>query len=191
MSDVTLILQAVGRGEKKAAEELLPMVYEELRRLATIRMANEAAGQTLQPTALVHEAWLRMVQSGERNWKNRAYFFSSAAEAMRRILIDNARRKARMKHGGGQQRVGLELLETSTVTPDEKLLMMDEALSQLEVADPERARVVILKFFSGLTNPEVARTLDISESTVVRHWVCAKDWLVRHICGQGLKAPSK
>lgn len=182
MSDVTVILQAVGRGEKQASEELLPLVYDELRQLAAARMAQEAAGHTLQPTALVHEAWLRMVRAGDRNWQNRAYFFASAAEAMRRILIESARRKSRLKHGGGQIRVELEDTDLAAVTPDDKILLVDEALTQMEVENPERARVVLLRFFSGLSNREVAENMGISESTVARHWVCAKDWLVRRIC---------
>lgn len=181
MSDVTLVLQAVSRGEKQSSDELLPLVYEELKRLAAARLAREAEGQTLQATALVHEAWLRMVRAGERNWQNRAYFFASAAQAMRRILIDNARRKARLKHGGCHQRVSIEELDLAAVTPDEKILLIDEALTQLESEDPERARVVSLRFFSGLTSKEVAQVMGISESTVARHWVCAKEWLVRRI----------
>lgn len=150
MSDVTLILQAVGRGEKQASEELLPLVYEELRRLATIRMASQAAGHTLQPTALVHEAWVRLVKDGARSWENRAHFFGAASEAMRRILVESARRKARLKHGGGQQRVDFEDLEIAQATPDEDILLINEALEQLEKLDAERARVVVLKFFGGL-----------------------------------------
>lgn len=184
MSEITLVLQAIGRGENRAAEQLLPLVYEELRKLAGARMVREASGHTLQPTALVHEAWLRLVGSGDRNWQNQSYFFSAAAEAMRRILIENARRKARLKHGGGQERVNLEDLNVAAVSPDEKILLVDEALKQLEAENPERARVVLLKFFSGLGNREVAQMLGISERTVGRHWVCAKDWLFRKIHAQ-------
>ena len=181
MSDVTLILQAVGRGEKQAADELLPLVYEELRKLASARMARETAGQTLQPTALVHEAWLRLVKDEERNWRNRSYFFAAAAEAMRRILVENARRKSRLKHGGGQERLNVEEIELPEAGPDEQLLLIDDALEQLEQENPERARVVVLKYFSGLTNEEVAETLGIGERTVRRHWVCAKEWLFQKI----------
>lgn len=181
MDDVTLILQAVSRGDKQASEELLPLVYDELRKLATARMVREAAGHTLQPTALVHEAWLRLVNSGDRNWQNQAYFFAAAAEAMRRILIENARRKARLKHGGGQERLNVEDLNLAQAAPDEKILLVDEALKQMEKDNPERAKVVLLKFFSGLTNADVAQMLGISERTVGRHWVCAKDWLFRKI----------
>lgn len=181
MSDITLVLQAMNRGENQAAEQLLPLVYEELRKLAASRMARESSGQTLQPTALVHEAWLRLVNSGERNWKNQAFFFAAAAESMRRILIENARRKARIKHGGGQERVDLDGIDLAQATPDEKMLLVNEALKQMEKDNPERAKVVMLKFFSGLTNHDVAQMLDISERSVGRHWVCAKDWLFRKI----------
>ena len=181
MNDITLMLHAVERGEKQSSEDLLPMIYEELRRLAAARMAHEAAGHTLQPTALVHEAWLRLVRDGDRNWRSRAYFFAAAAEAMRRILVEHARRKARLKHGGGQERFNVADLNPAQSTPDEKILLLNDALEQLELEHPERARVVVLKYFSGLTNKEVAETLGMSERTVDRHWVCAKVWLVRKI----------
>lgn len=181
MSDVTLMLQAVSRGEKQASEELLPVVYDELRRLAAARMASEAAGQTLQPTALVHEAWLRLIPDPERGWQNRWHFFAAAAEAMRRILIDNARRKSRLKHGGGQQRLNIDDVEKAATTPDEKLLLVNDALGQMEKENPEYARIVMLKYFSGLTNKEVADTLGIGESTVERHWFNAKRWLFKKI----------
>ena len=181
MSDLTLMLSAVERGEKQSSEDLLPVIYEELRRLAAARMAREATGHTLQPTALVHEAWLRLVREGDRNWRNRAYFFAAAAEAMRRILVEHARRKARLKHGGGLQRFNVADLNPAQSTPDEKILLLNDALEQLELEHPERARVVVLKYFSGLTNKEVAETLGMGERTVDRHWVCAKVWLVRKI----------
>jgi RNA polymerase sigma factor (TIGR02999 family) len=184
MSDITLIMQALGRGESRASEELLPLVYDELRRLAEARMARESAGHTLQPTALVHEAWLRLVSNGDRTWKNRAYFFASAAEAMRRILVEHARRKSRLKYGGGQERLNIEDLELADATSDEKLLLVNDALEQLEVEHPERARIVVLKYFGGLTNKEVAETLGIGERSVDRHWVCAKTWLFHKVCGQ-------
>jgi RNA polymerase sigma factor (TIGR02999 family) len=179
MSDITLILEAVGRGEKQASEDLLPLVYEELRRLAAARMAQESAGQTLQPTALVHEAWLQLVGAGERSWQNRAHFFGAAADAMRRILIDKARRKARIKHGGGQLRVDIQDFDLAETTPDDNVLLINEALKQLEKDDPEQARVVVLKFFAGLTNQEVAETLGMGERTVERQWACAKARLFR------------
>jgi len=181
MNDVTLILQAVGRGEKGASEELLPLVYEELRRLAAARMARESAGHTLQPTALVHEAWLRLVNDDNRSWQNRGHFFAAAAEAMRRILIDNARRKSRIRHGGGQQRLNIDDVDQAASTPDDKLLLVDDALEQMEKEHPEYARIVMLKYFTGLTNHEVAETLGISESTVERHWFDAKRWMFKKI----------
>ena len=175
------MLQAVGRGEKQASEDLLPLVYEELRRLAAARMAQEAAGQTLQPTALVHEAWLQLVGDKERNWQNRAHFFGAAADAMRRILIDKARRKSRLKHGGGQSRLNIEDLDLAETTPDDNVLLIDEALGELEQEDPEQARIVVLKFFGGLTNQEVAENMGIGERSVDRQWACAKARLFRWI----------
>ena len=171
-------------GQSQASEELLPLVYNELRRMAAARMAQESGGQTLQATALVHEAWLRMVSDGDRSWQNRAHFFGAASEAMRRILIDRARRKSSLKHGGGKERLDIEGLELAQTTPDDKILLVDEALEQLEASQPERARVVVLKYFGGLTNKEVAETLDISERSVDRHWMCAKNWLFRKIRAQ-------
>ena len=181
MSDVTLMLQAMGRGEERTLEELLPLVYEELRHLAAARMSQESAGHTLQPTALVHEAWMRLVSDGDRTWKNRAYFFAAAAEAMRRILIESARRKSRLKYGGGQERLDIADMELADTTPDEKVLLINDALEQLEAEHPERGRVVTLKYFGGLTNKEVAEMLGIGERTVDRHWVCAKEWLFRKV----------
>jgi RNA polymerase sigma factor (TIGR02999 family) len=181
MSDITLILQAIKQGESRASEELLPLVYEELRRIAAARMAQESAGQTLQPTALVHEAWLQLVGEGDRSWQNRAHFFGAAADAMRRILIDKARRKSRLKHGGGQSRLDIEDLELAETTPDDNVLLINDALERLEKEDPEQARVVVLKFFGGLTNLEVAENLGIAERTVDRQWACAKARLFRWI----------
>ncbi len=181
MSDITLVLEAINRGESQASEQLLPLVYNELRNLATAKMLQESAGHTLQPTALVHEAWLRLVGDGNKNWKGRAYFFAAAAEAMRRILVEHARRKGRLKHGGGQHRLDIENLEIAEPQPDKKILLVDEALEHLERSNPERARVVALKFFGGLTNKEVAETLDIGERSVDRHWVCAKAWLYQKL----------
>jgi RNA polymerase sigma factor (TIGR02999 family) len=181
MSDVTLILDAISRGESQASEKLLPLVYDDLRKLAAARMFQESAGHTLQPTALVHEAWLRLGGGQNQSWQNRAHFFSAAAEAMRRILVDHARRKAGLKHGGGQQRLNIEDLDLAGATPDEKILLIDEALEDLERVNSERARVVVLKFFAGMTNKEVAEALHVSKSTVDRHWECAKTWLVERI----------
>jgi RNA polymerase sigma factor (TIGR02999 family) len=184
MSELTMALHTVANGEKTPSEDLLPMVYEELRRLAAMRMAQESGGQTLQPTALVHEAWLQLVGEGGRTWKSRAHFFGAAADAMRRILIDNARRKAAIKRGGGQMRVGLEELEFIDTIPNEQVLLIDEALERLEADQPERARVVTLKFYGGLTNEEVADVLGVSLRTVVRHWTLAKiklfQWIQTH-----------
>lgn len=184
MSDVTIALQAVGRGEAAAAEELLPLLYADLRRQAGAQMARESGGQTLQPTALVHEAWLRLVRSGNPCWQNRAHFYGAAAEAMRRILIESARRKARLKRGGGQVRVDLEGLELAAASPEEKVLLIDEALTILRAADPQRAEVVQLKFFGGLTNQEVAESLGVTERTIERHWAYARAWLFHRIQAQ-------
>lgn len=181
MSDITLVLQAVGRGEKQASEELLPLVYAELRQMAAARMAQEAAGQTLQPTALVHEAWLRMVGDGHRNWENRGHFFGAAAEAMRRILIESARRKSRLKRGGDRVRVDLEELDLAATTPDDRVLLIDDALARLEQKNPDLARIVTLKFFGGLTNEEVAELLNVNERTIRRQWTFAKAWLLDNI----------
>jgi RNA polymerase sigma factor (TIGR02999 family) len=181
MSDVTLVLEAVSRGEKNAADELLPLVYAELRRLATARMFQESAGHTLQPTALVHEAWLRLVHEGDRSWQNRALFFSAAAEAMRRILIEHARRKSRVKRGGGQERLDISEIELAAPVADEKILLLNEVLEKLEARHPERARVVVLKYFGGMTTKGVAESLGISERSVERHWGCAKLWLFHEL----------
>jgi RNA polymerase sigma factor (TIGR02999 family) len=179
MSDITLVLDAIHRGESQASEELLPLVYEELRHLAAARMARASAGQTLQPTALVHEAWLRLVGGQDRNWQNRSHFFAAAAEAMRHILIDNARRKSRLKHGGGLERLNIEEIDQATAAPEETLLLLNDCLEQLEKENPEYARIVMLKFFAGLTSHEVAETLGVGESTVERHWFFAKRWLLK------------
>jgi RNA polymerase sigma factor (TIGR02999 family) len=184
MSEVTQVLHALGHGEGQASAELLPLVYDELRRLATARMAHEPVGQTLQPTALVHEAWLRLVADGDRTWQNRAHFFGAAAEAMRRILIENARRKSRLKHGGGQERLDIAELDLAQAPPDEIVLLIDEALERLETEDPERARIVVMKFFGGMSNQEMAASLGIGERTVDRQWAYAKAWLFRMIRAQ-------
>ncbi len=175
------MLQAVERGDASASGDLLPLVYHELRRHAAGRMAREAVGQTMQPTALVHEAWLRLIGNGDSRWQNRAHFFGAAVEAMRRILIENARRKARLKRGGNPLRVDLDQIELAAATPDEKVLLIDDALERLEREDAEKARVVVLKFFVGLTNQEVAENMGVTERTVERHWAYAKAWLFQHI----------
>ena len=179
MSDVTLILQAVGRGESQASGELLPLVYDELRRLASARMAGEVDGQTLQPTALVHEAWLRLVNEEGRTWRNRAHFFRAAALAMRRILVDRARNKRSLKRGAGGERVPLEDVNIAEVATDERVLLVDQNLERLEKEDPESARVITLKFFGGLTNKEVAGILGVTERSVERQWAYAKACLFK------------
>jgi RNA polymerase sigma factor (TIGR02999 family) len=181
MSEITQMLQAAARGDSGAAAELLPLVYDELRRHAAMRMAHEPAGQTLQPTALVHEAWLRLMHNGDCRWENRAHFYGAASEAMRRILIENARRKARLKRGGDQVRLDIDQLELAATTPDEKILLIDEALERLQAEDPEKARVVVLKFFGGRTNQEVAECLGVTERTIERHWAYAKAWLFQAV----------
>ncbi len=177
MTELTQILQAVERGDQNSTDQLFSLVYDELRRIATFKMAQEPANQTLQPTALVHEAWLRLSNKEEIRWQNRGHFFAAAAEAMRRILIERARRKARPKHGGDRQRIEFESLELAATTPDEKVLLVNEALERFQRDDPEKARVVVMKFFGGLTNREVAETLKLTERTVERHWAFAKAWL--------------
>ena len=179
MSQVTLILQAIERGEKHSSEELIPLVYDELRRLAAIRLAAEPAGQTLQPTALVHEAWLRLIRGQEQTWENRAHFFGAAAEAMRRIMIERARRKSRIKHGGGQDRVDIEKIDIAGALPDEKVLLVNEALERLEKEDPETAQIVKLRFFAGLNNDEIANVTGINGRAVHRQWDFAKVWLIK------------
>jgi len=182
MSEITQMLGAVARGEAGAAQDLLPLVYDELRRLAAARMAQEAAGQTLQATALVHEAWLRLVNEGDRTWANQALFFAAAAEAMRRILIENVRRKSRLKRGGGQLiRIDLSEIDLAGDTPDDRVLLIDEALERLRTENPEAAQLVVMKFFAGMTNQEVAESLEVTERTVERRWVFAKAWLLRNI----------
>lgn len=174
MNDVTLILSDTEGDQKLLAEKVLPLVYEELRRLAAAKMSQESAGQTLQPTALVHEAWLKLVHDGGRTWENRSHFYRAAAIAMRRILIDRARQKSSIKRAGGWQRMDIADFDLAAASPDEHLLLIDESLKQLEIVDPESAEVVMLKFFSGLTNKDAARTMGISEATVERRWAFAK-----------------
>jgi RNA polymerase sigma factor (TIGR02999 family) len=181
MHDVTLMLQRVADGEPLASEQLLPVVYDELRRLAAARLARESVGQTLQPTALVHEAWLRLVGEGGRTWENRAHFYRAAAQAMRRILIDRAREKSSIKRAGGWQRLDVAEIDLEAVSPDDRVLLIDDSLKHLEKEDPESAEIVLLKFFTGLSNKEAARALGISEATVRRRWAFAKLWLFRMI----------
>jgi RNA polymerase sigma factor (TIGR02999 family) len=174
MSDITLLLEAMVRGENRASEELLPLVYDELRHLAAARMAGEAEGQTLQPTALVHEAWLRLVKESDRTWRNRSHFFRAAALAMRRILVDRARHKLSLKGGSGMVKVSIEDVDIAAATMDDRVLAVDQGLQKLEQEDPESARVITLKFFGGLTNKEVAKILGVTERSVERQWAYAK-----------------
>jgi RNA polymerase sigma factor (TIGR02999 family) len=181
VSDVTRILEAAQQGDPTAADQLLPLVYEELRRLAAHKMANEAAGQTLQPTALVHEAWLRLVGNQHQKWDGRAHFFAAAAEAMRRILIDRARRKRAIRHGGGQQRVDLQEATLAAPSDDDQLLAVDDALDKLAVQHKEEAELVKLRYFVGMTNEEAAEALGISPRTAKYYWTHARAWLYREI----------
>ena len=177
MSDVTRILSAAQAGDPKAAEELLPLVYNELRRLAANKLANEAPGQTLQATALVHEAWLRLAGDGDSQWQNRSHFLAAAAEAMRHILIDRARRKNRVRHGQGLQRVNLDHVDLASATEDDTLLRVDEALTKFAAEEPVKAQLVKLRYFVGLSIPEAAAAMGISESTAKRAWAYARAWL--------------
>jgi len=178
MNDVTQILVAMEKGEPAAAEQLLPLVYEELRKLAVQKMAHERPGQTLQATALVHEAYLRLV--GSRNaqrWDSRGHFFAAAAEAMRRILVENARRKGRIKRGGARRRIDLETTDWVSSTVSDNLLDLDDALKRLSAEDPEGAELIKLRLFAGLSIDEAAKLLGISRSTAYDHWLYARAWL--------------
>jgi RNA polymerase sigma factor (TIGR02999 family) len=181
MSDVTRILGCLQAGEDHAAEELLPLVYNELRKLAAQKLASEAPGQTLQPTALVHEAWLRVQALGKHDWQNRRQFFTAAAEAMRRILIDNARRKRAQRHGGGQARTDFPEEGIAAPTDDDRLLAVHDALDKLAAQDLPKAELVKLRYFVGLSVEEAADVLDISVPTAKRHWSYAKAWLYREM----------
>lgn len=181
MSDVTQILQSIRAGDDAAAEDLMPLIYEELRQLAASKLAREAPGQTLQATALVHEAWLRVSQGQGQQWDGRAHFFAAAAEAMRRILVDNARRKKALKRGGDQDRIEFNELNIVAETQDDELLAIHEALDKLGQEDPIVAELVKLRFFAGLKIDEAALALDISRSTAKRHWNYAKAWLYNAI----------
>ena len=187
MSDVTSLLSALSKGDLHAAADLLPLVYDELRRLASQWLAQEAPGHTLQPTALVHEAYVRLTGTSgpETGWDSRRHFFAAAAEAMRRILVENARRKKRGKHGGGRRRVSLEVAEAMAQPLSEDLLALDEALTRLATHDPIKAEVVKLRFFAGLTMPEVAQSLDLSLATAERYWTYARTWLYAELADEG------
>ena len=186
MSEATRILSAIEQGDPHAAEQLLPLVYDELRRLAAAKLAQERPGQTLSATALVHEAYLRLVgtEAGDPpRWDGRGHFFAAAAEAMRRILVESARRKQRLKHGGGRQRLPADLLQAPAALPDEDLLALDEALTQLATLDPVKAEVVKLRFFAGLSVAEAADHLGIARATADRYWAFARAWLFEKITG--------
>ena len=189
MNDITRILSAIEQGDPQASEELLPLVYQELRRLAKRRLAQEKPGQTLQATALVHEAYLRLVGGQEaQRWDNRGHFLAAAAEAMRRILIENARRKRAEKHGGRLERQDLDGLDIEAPASSENLLALDEALTRLEAEDPVKAQLVKLRFFAGLTEEDAASVLGISRTSAQRYWRYAKAWL-RIELGEGGDLP--
>jgi RNA polymerase sigma factor (TIGR02999 family) len=182
MSQVTHILESIQQGNSKAAEDLLPLVYAELRKVAVHKMASERPGHTLQPTALVHEAWLRLVGADQpQSWQGRTHFFAAAAEAMRRILVESARRKKRLKHGGQLERVDVDEVELPLPMPDDELLALDEALDRLATVDSRAAEVVKLCFFVGLTQEQTASELSVSLSTVERLWSFARAWLFREM----------
>jgi RNA polymerase sigma factor (TIGR02999 family) len=181
MSDVTRILAAIEQGDARAADELLPLVYEELRHLAAQKMSREPPGQTLQATALVHEVYIRLVGAETQNFSGRTHFFAAAAEAMRRILIDNARRKQRLKHGGGQQKVGLTDIEPAIEVPSDDLIALDEALDRLAKMDKVKADLVKLRYFAGLTLEQAAGLLNLPERTAKRYWAHARAWLFRQV----------
>jgi RNA polymerase sigma factor (TIGR02999 family) len=183
LPDVTQFFGAIDASRTKAAEEFLPLVYDELRRLAAHKMANEPPGQTLQPTALVHEAWLRLSGQSDARWQNREHFYAMAAEVMRRILVDRARRRQAHKHGGQLERVDLDAVELPGIGDDAVVLQVHEALERLGREDPQKAEVVKLRFFVGLESAEIAALLGVSEKTVQRHWSFAKAWLYREMQG--------
>jgi len=181
--DVTRLLHEIGEGKPHAADELLPLVYDHLRSLAKQKLRHEAAGQTLQGTALVHEAYIKLVGNNNQRWENRRHFFAAAAEAMRRILVDNARRKQSLKHGGGREREELHDVEAENGQSKDDILAINEALEKFRLEDPEKAELVKLRYFAGLTLPEIAEILGISRATASRHWTYAKAWLFDEIFG--------
>jgi RNA polymerase sigma factor (TIGR02999 family) len=181
MTEITRILTAIDQGDAQAANELLPLVYDELRRLAAQKLAHEKPGQTLQATALVHEAYLRLVGSEDQHWGSRGHFFAAAAEAMRRILVENARRKKRPKYGGGLNRLALSQAELATPQTSEDLIALDEALEKLSRHDAIKANLVNLRYFAGLTNEQAAKSLGITRRVAERYWTYARTWLLREI----------
>lgn len=184
MSELTRILESIQQGHPQASDELWPLVYEELRKLAAHKMANEVSGQTLQATALVHEAWLRLAGSAHQQWQNRGHFFAAAAEAMRRILIERARAKGRQRRGGGRERVSLDDVTLATSDADETVLAIHEALDRLAGQDEMKAQIVKLRYFAGLSHQEIADALGLSEPTVRRHWAFARSWLYAELKAQ-------
>jgi RNA polymerase sigma factor (TIGR02999 family) len=183
MTDVTQILSEIEQGDPAAAERLLPLVYDALRQLATAKLANEKPGQTLQATALVHEAYLRLVDTAKaQDWNSRGHFFMAAAEAMRRILVENARRKQQVGRGGDRQRIAIDLEKVTADVPSEELLALDESLRRLEDKDPAAAQLVKLRYFAGMTMPEAAVALGMSLRTAERNWTYARSWLRRDVC---------
>ena len=184
MSDMTRILQSIDQGDAKAVDELFPLVYAELRRLAAQKMARETPGHTLQPTALVHEAWLRLVGEGDPQWDTRGHFFAAAAEAMRRILIEHARRKNAVKRGGNFERVNFENLDVAILAEGAEFLLLNDALEKLERQDADAAQVVKLRFFAGLTNEEAGKVLGVTDRTAKRYWTFARAWLFQELRGR-------
>ena len=181
MHEITIMLNRIEQGDVQAADQLLPLVYNELRKLAAAKMAREAAGQTLQPTALVHEAWLRLGADQQPDWQNRAHFFASAAEAMRRILIDRARSRHAVRHGGGLARLNADDLDLAAASDDDRVLAINDALEKFALVEPQKAELVKLRYFAGLTVEEAALTLGISEPTAKRWWAYARAWLFREM----------
>ncbi len=188
-SDITRMLVAAGRGDRQAADDWLPLLYDGRRRLAGSKMAREAPGQTLQPTALVHEAYLRLVGTEDPGWESRGHFFAAAALAMRRILVEAARRKARPKHGGDHRRIDLEDAVLAIEPPGDDLLALDEALKKLEAEEPRLGQIVTLRYFAGLTTEETAAVLSISVTTVEREWRYVRRWLFNELSGPETKQP--
>jgi RNA polymerase sigma factor (TIGR02999 family) len=183
--DITVILQRIERGEEQAAERLLPLVYDQLRQLAAARMANESAGHTLQPTALVHEAWLRLGADHQPDWKSRAQFFAAAAEAMRRILIDSARRRLAQRRGGRIEHVNIDDMDLAAAAEDSPVLKVNAALEKFAVDEPQKAELVKLRYFAGLTLEEAAQVLEIAEPTARRWWAYARACLLKEMSGTG------
>lgn len=184
MQPLTILLQKIEQGEASAADQLLPLVYGELRRLAAAKMARESAGLTLQPTALVHEAWLRLGGEAQPAWQNRAHFFGAAAEAMRRILIDRARRRNAQRHGGGQERLNVDDLELAGAADDDRVLAVNAALEKFALIEPAKAELVKLRYFTGLGVEEAAEALNISAPTAKRWWAYARAWLIRELAAE-------